>query len=78
MTLTFFLGGIYASLSASFIFNHFGRIKPYIVLGILEIIVSCLGLIINLPILYIVRFFHGYIGCFYTYIAPLMLHEILP
>lgn len=78
MSLMFFLGGISASLSASLIFNHFGWIWTYLLLGILEIAVSCVGLIINLPILYTVRFFHGYIGCFYTFIAPLMLHEILP
>ena len=72
------LGGIVASLTASMIFNYFGRIKTYLALGVFEIIVSLLGLIINLPVLYIYRFLNGFIGCFYTFIAPLMLHEILP
>ena len=78
MTLWFFLGGILASLSASFIFNHIGRIKTYIILGILEIIASLLALILNLNVLYTIRFIHGYVGCFYTYLCSTMLNEIIP
>ena len=78
MTFYFFLGGIFASLTASYIFNKIGRIKSYIILGLLEIIVQFSGLIINTNVLYTVRFFNGYIGCFYTFLAPLMLMENLP
>ena len=78
MSLYFFLGGFTASLTASYIFNTIGWINSLLLLYVLEIIFSLLGLLTNIYLLYTIRFMNGYIGCFYTYLAPLMVLENMP
>ena len=49
-----------------------------ILLQICNIICICIYLIKNIYILYICRFFHGYLGCAYGFLALIMILENLP
>jgi SP family sugar:H+ symporter-like MFS transporter len=78
INLFFLLGGLLSALTASFIYEALGRYKALLLLSVAKIGLMCLFLIQSLNALYVGRFLGGYIGCFSTFIAPLMMKENLP
>ena len=73
----FLLGGLISSLTASYLYVNFGRLKCHIFLNIFSIIISGILCFPNLYIIYICRFFQGYIGAFWIYLSLVMIKEII-
>lgn len=78
LSLFIMFGGMISCLSAGFIIDRLGRYKSALLFMIAEICVVLASLHASIPILYAARFFHGYLACSWTFLAPLMMRELLP
>lgn len=74
----FLMGGLLSTVTASLIYENLGRYKSILLMCIVKITVLLLFLWKNLIVLYAGRFIGGYLGCFSTFIAPLMIKETIP
>jgi SP family galactose:H+ symporter-like MFS transporter len=74
----FLVGGLLSTVTASFIFEALGRYKSILLMCLAKIAVLCLFLVQNIYVLYVGRFVGGYLGCFSTFIVPLMIKETIP
>ena len=75
--LIYMIGGAICALTGSLIYEKMGRYRALILGYVLSIIIAFISLISNIYVLYLVRFFHGYIGCFYTFLCPLFVFETM-
>ena len=75
--LIFMIGGAFCALSGNLIYEKIGRYKALILGYFLGICISFVSLYANLYVLYFVRFFQGYLGCFYTFLCPLFVFETM-
>ena len=78
INVLFTIGGTFACFFGSFIYEKFGRYRSLIGALTAEMVIMSLMSIKSLELLYILRFFHGFVGCFWTLLAPLMIKENLP
>ena len=75
--LLYMIGGAICALTGSLIYEKIGRYRALILGYLLSIVIALISLISNIYVLYFVRFFHGYLGCFYTFLCPLFVFEIM-
>lgn len=78
INMFFMIGGCIACFFGSIFYQTFGRFRTVIGIFVCEIIVLSLMGMTSLTLLYILRFCHGFIGCMWTLLAPLMIKENLP
>lgn len=78
LQLFLLIGGMASCLTAGYIIEKLGRYKAALLYMAAEMCILLLSLQVSLHVLYAVRFFHGYIACSWTFLAPLMMKEILP
>lgn len=78
LNLLFAAGGTLACFTTGFYLQFLGRYRSLILGFVLEIIVCSVMCVKSLMVLRICRFFQGYIGCYWTIVAPLMIKENLP
>jgi len=74
----FLVGGLLSTVTASFIYEGIGRYKSILLMCAAKIAVLLLFQWQNIYVLYAGRFIGGYLGCFSTFVAPLMIKEVIP
>lgn len=78
LNLSLMIGGMVSCISAGQMIELLGRYNSVILFLVGEVVTIVLSLYTNLNLLYILRFFHGYFACSWTFLGPLMLKENLP
>ena len=72
------IGGIAACLTSGYIIETLGRYKTALLYLSVELCVIVISLKVSLGLLYSVRFMHGYLVCSWSFLALIMIKEILP
>lgn len=78
LSLFIMFGGMIACLTAGYIIDALGRYRSAIAFMVAELLVIAVSLRVSLPLLYITRFSHGYLACAWSFLAPLMIRELMP
>lgn len=74
----FMFGGMTATIVGGYFYEKYGRWKTLIALLVSEIVILLLMGIASIELLFVLRFVEGFIGCYWTLVAPLMIKENLP
>ena len=78
LNLMFMMGGAVVCLVGSKIYEVFGRHRSLLLTILAEIVITFFMMFKSLEILYICRFAQGFVSCFWSILAPLMIKENLP
>lgn len=78
LSLFFMVGGMISCFTAGFIIDALGRYKSALLFMVAQICFIAASMHVSIPVLYAARFMHGYIACSWTFLAPLMIKELLP
>lgn len=72
------LGCTFSCLVGSLLLEKMGRFRSLLVVMTMEIVVTSFGFLDSLPMLYLMRFLHGFAAFFWLILTPLMMKENLP
>ena len=74
----YLFGGLCSCFFTAWVYERIGRYKTTLLLLLFEITTILYSLQVSLQVLYLARFFHGYLTVSWTFVGPLMIKEIVP
>ena len=78
LNMFFVIGGTIACLFSSTIFERYGRYKTLLFAFALEMLVCAMMQVHSIKFYYAMRVVFGFVGCMWTFLASVMMAEMLP
>lgn len=78
LNTSFNAGGFFCTLTSTFLMKYFGRRTLFFSSALVFIVLNIVQVYLPLNGLYVIRFFIGYISCFYSILSTVTISETIP